>query len=395
MMQRIALLLVLILPSGEAAALKFSGNVAVEELAFTQDARYQEQMDDNLTLSLQPKFSHEWNNRDDLFSMELFYRFDNKDEEREHADIRELKWLHVNGDYEWRIGVDTVFWGVTESQHLVDVINQTDRLEGFDGEDKLGQPMLHFTSIKDWGVFHVFILPGFREASFVSEEGRLRLPLVVDKDQAVYESSDEDAHVDYALRYTQYIGDTEVGLSLFDGTNREPLLTQGLDRNGDPVLIPVYEQVTQFGLDLQSIVENWTWKLELIHRNLDSGSFTAATGGFEYTFYGILDSAVDLGTLLEYSGDDRDEDTAGVFDNDLFGGLRFAFNDVQSTEILAGMLVDIDKHSRTLRVEASRRMGDSWKLNGEFQLFSDIDVEDPLYAFADDDYLKLELAWYF
>ena len=156
-----------------------------------------------------------------------------------------------------------------------------------------------------------------------------------------------------------------------------------------------YAQMTQFGLDLQSLIGDWIWKWELIHRDQDVGSFTATTAGFEYTFYGIMDSAVDLGTLLEYSYDDRDEDEAGVFNNDLFGGLRFAFNDVQSTEILAGAIVDTDNGSQTFRVEASRRIGQSWKLTGEMQLFSNIDDGDPLKAFEEDDFLLLEMARYF
>ena len=153
--------------------------------------------------------------------------------------------------------------------------------------------------------------------------------------------------------------------------------------------------MTQVGLDLQSIVDDWIWKLELIHRDQDVGSFTATTFGFEYTFYGIFGSAIDLGALAEYSYEDRDEGQAGVFDNDLFGGFRFAFNDVQSTEILAGLIVDTDNQSRTFRVEASRRVGASWKLTGELQTFSNIDAADPLSAFAQDDFVLLEMAYYF
>ena len=46
-----------------------------------------------------------------------------------------------------RLGLRKVYWGVTESQHLVDVINQTEGVENLDGEDKLGQPMLNLALI--------------------------------------------------------------------------------------------------------------------------------------------------------------------------------------------------------------------------------------------------------
>jgi len=384
----------LLLIAPVASALEWSGNVALEARIYPQSAQFTGQQDDSLSLSLQPKLAHSWNQGTDQFAAELFLRADPENDNRQHADIRELKWLHVAGNDEWRVGIDSVFWGVTESQHLVDVINSIDRVEGIDGEDKLGQPMLHYTRLLDSGAIQAFVLPGFRQSEFNSEEGRLRLPLPVDADRAQFESSDEEQHVDLALRYTHFLGDTELGFSLFKGTSREPEYRTILVDSA-PVLVPYYAQMTQFGLDLNSIVGDWIWKWELIHRDQSAGSFSATTAGFEYTFYAVNDSAIDMGSLLEYSYDSRPADQAGPFNNDLFGGLRFAFNDVQSTEVLAGAFVDVKNGSKSLRVEASRRVGDSWKLTGELQVFTAIDGEDALQAFERDDFLLVEMARYF
>ena len=347
-MKRLLSLSLLTLASASVLAVELSGNVAAELQLFPQSAQFEGQLDENLTMSFKPKMTYAWNKGNDELAVELFLRADDKDDERQHADIRELKWLHVAGNHEWRVGIDTVFWGVTESQHLVDVINQIDRVEGIDGEDKLGQPMVRYTTIQDWGVLHAFVLPGFREATFHAKQGRLRFPVIVDTSQTAYQSSDEENHVDYALRYEHFFGDTEFGLSWFEGTNRDPELAIGQDTNGQTVFIPTYLQMTQFGLDLQSIIGDWIWKLELIHRETDPGSFNALTTGFEYTFYGIIGSSIDLGSLLEYSWEDRNEN-AGVFDNDLFAGFRVAFNDVQSSEILAGFIIDTDNRSKSQR----------------------------------------------
>ncbi len=378
-----------------AASAEFSGNVAIETQTYTESAQFDEQFDDNITLSFEPRWQGEWNDGDDLWSVELFLRADGEDAGREHADLRELLWLHIDGDNEWRIGVNTMFWGVAESQHLVDVINQIDAVEGIDGEEKLGQPMIHWKHYQDWGVIDVLVLPGFRERTFQEAEGRLRPPLVVDTDQAEYESSDEDSHVDFALRFSQTYGDLDLGLSLFDGTSREPLLLPGVDGDGNPVLIPFYEQMTQFGVDAQLIYEDWIYKLEYIHRNAESNDFNAAVAGFEYTLYGIVESDLDLGLLLEYSHDDRPEGERGAFDRDVFLGGRFTFNDEQSTEILAGFIVDVDKDSRSFRVEGNRRFGDSWKGTLELQTFSNIDPDDVLAAFEQDDFVLLEMAYFF
>lgn len=385
---RIAFLLLACLPG--AAVAEFSGNVALEALLFSEEAQLENQFDENLTLSFQPKWYGEWNGGDDSWGAELIFRADDKDDERNHADIRELMWLHLDGDNEWRVGINTMFWGVTESQHLVDVVNQIDAVEGIDGEDKLGQPMIHLNRYHDWGVFDFLVLPGFRERTFQGVEGRPRTRLVVDADAATYQSSDEDSHVDYAIRYSHTIDDLDFGLSWFKGTNREPEFRVNNGR-----LIPHYVQMTQLGVDAQLIDEDWTWKLEVIHRDTDAIKYEALTGGFEYTFYGVYESDIDLGTLVEYSHDNRPEGQRGVFDRDIFVGARLAFNDVQSTELLAGFVVDTEKQSRSFRLEGNRRIGESWKGTIEAQVFSNIDDQDPLIAFADDDYLLLELARFF
>jgi hypothetical protein len=392
-MRRPAVCLGLCLTSFGVSA-EFSGNVAIEAVTFPEDARFDAQFDQNTTLSFEPKWDGEWNDGDDLWSVELFMRADDKDSERKHADVRELLWLHLEGDNEWRVGVNTMFWGVTESQHLVDVINQVDGVEGIDGEEKLGQPMIHLKRYQDWGVLDFLVLPGFRERTFRGEEGRPRLSPVVDGDQAEYESSAEQHHVDYALRFSQTYNDLDLGVSWFSGTSRDPLLLPG-ERDGEAVLIPFYEQMTQIGVDAQLLYLDWIWRLELIHRRADSSDHDAFIFGFEYTFFGIFDSLSDIGAIVEFSHDNRPEDLRGVYDRDLFLGARFALNDAQSTEVLTGFLVDVEKYSRNFRIEASRRIGQSWKATIELQTFTNIDENDPLIAFEDDDYLLLDMAYYF
>ncbi len=255
--------------------------------------------------------------------------------------------------------------------------------------------MIHLKRYQDWGVLDFLVLPGFRERTFHAREGRLREPLVVDTDEVDYESSAGQQHIDYALRFSQTYNDLDIGISWFDGTRRDPLLLPGLDADGEPVLIPFYEQMTQIGIDAQLLYEDWIWRLELIHRRSASGETDAFVYGFEYTFYGVMQSVADIGAIVEYSYDNSPEGQRGVFDRDVFIGARFALNDAQSSELLAGFLVDTENQGRSFRIEASRRIGDSWKLELELQAFANVDDEDPLSAFADDDYLLVEMAYYF
>ena len=110
---------------------------------FFNEGEYAGQKEHYLSIAVQPEYFIEWKDGKYSFKFTGFARLDQHDNRRTHADIRELYWQYVEGSSELSIGLKKVFWGVTESSHLVDIINQTDAVESFDGEQKLGQPMIH------------------------------------------------------------------------------------------------------------------------------------------------------------------------------------------------------------------------------------------------------------
>lgn len=383
----------LVLFCASAVAGDWSGYAAAEYRAFTESAVDSRQEDNNVSFSAEPEFYHSWNDGKDSFTFVPFVRWDAHDSERTHVDIRELVWIHAAREWELRLGVSKVFWGVAESQHLVDIINQTDSVENLDGEDKLGQPMVNLTLIKDWGVVDLFVLPGFRERTFPGEEGRFRSQPKIE-DNAQYESSAEEKHVDFAVRWSQTFDDWDVGLSHFYGTSREPTVTPVVTAGGLK-LVPFYELINQTGLDVQATFDEWLWKLEVIHRSGQGETFNAMTGGFEYTFVGVLDSAADFGVIAEYLYDDRGTGPNVLFDNDVFIGGRLAMNDAASSELLFGLVNDVHTSSRFYNIEASRRLGASWVLSLEARFISNPSPDSLLYPLRQDDVIQLELARHF
>jgi len=396
MLFRLCAVLVLVgdLAFASAADGEWSGYVATEWRVFIDSPTDNEQHGDNVSLSAQAEYYREWNGGKQSFRFTPFIRIDGRDSQRSHTDVRELNWTTVHNDWELTVGIGKVFWGVTESQHLVDIINQTDLVESPDGEEKLGQAMFKLSFVKDWGDLDLFVLPGFRERTFPSRGGRLRSAASVAVNDAEYASSQARDHIDAAIRWSNSFGDWDVGVSHFSGTSRDPRFRPAIDK-GRTVLIPVYETIDQTALDLQATKDDWLWKLEVISRSGQGDRYMAATGGFEYTLYGINESAIDLGLIAEYLYDERNESAGTPFEDDLFLGARFALNDEASSELLAGMIIDLDNSSRVMSVEASRRLGDNWKINLEARFFSNIDSSDSLISFENDDFMQLELAWYF
>ncbi|PKM17820.1 MAG: hypothetical protein CVV11_17075 [Gammaproteobacteria bacterium HGW-Gammaproteobacteria-15] len=340
--------------------------------------------------------SAEWvwqsDNRAHQIAIEPFLRLDQRDSKRNLADLRQAYWQYAGTGYDIKAGVDIVFWGVTESQHLVDVINQTDLVASVDGETKLGQPMLNWNLYGNGGTFSLYLLPYFRERTLPGPDGRLRPPLPIDSDNPFYESAQAEQNLDFALRWSRQFGALDLGLSYFEGNNRDPQLQ--LTSAGN--LQPVYLQMQQLGLDSQWLSGSWAWKLESIYRKTRQQDFIASTAGFEYTQVGVFGSSWDLGWIAEYQYDSRDRQAPVPGQNDLFIGSRIVANDEAGSEILLGIMQDLhNSNSRSGKLEASMRLSNSLRLRLDAWFFQSQLTSDPLYFMRRDDYLQLSLDFYF
>ena len=309
------------------------------------------------------------------------------------------------------VGSDIVFWGKTEVDQLVDIVNQVDGVEGTDGEDKLGQPMVALRRILEFGDFSgqasAFYFPYFRERTFLGEESRLRSGIVIDGHDARYETSQEEWTPSFAARLAGFYGDIDAGVHVFHGLSRDPafevsriaLLT---DPSGFRIvpdrLRPVYGRITQVGFDGQYTSGATLWKAEAIgrfdQRNLafEKEDYAAAIAGVEHTLYGIGGTNADLGLIAEYAWDSRGDRALTPFENDAVVGARLALNDAQDTSALLTAAVDTETTELALRLEAERRLGESFTLSLVGQSFVDTDDDSLLNPLRDDHSLRITLS---
>lgn len=385
----IPLIFMLFIQPAQALNTDYSGRIGgelrsmLEKPSFPTDPHYQmsllfeseikTRLDDNSNLIFTP-----------------FVRVDQADANRQHADIRELFWRYGQQDWEVRFGVGKVFWGVLESHHLVDVINQSDLLEGYEGEQKLGQPMVNYRHFAESGIFEVFVMPYFREREYPSATSALTGGLDLNN-KAMYQSAAGQQHLDWALRWSGNIDDWELGLAWFKGTNRIPyLLPVGLRQ-----LAPYYSQVDQQSLDVQYIADEWLYKAELLSRRELGQRQTAFGIGLERTFVRAVAELMDISTLLEYHFDDRHLAANTPMQDDLFLGSRLAFNDVHDLKFLFGVVWDLTQDSHFYKLEASRRLNTHWLLNIEAHAFSSQRRGDPLALLDKGDFISISAGYFF
>lgn len=370
------------------------GYVQVEGRAYTQSSREDGPRRQSASVALAPRFDYTWGGGRQFVSFAPFARIDSNDSNRTHVDIRELKWVGAFDRLEFSIGIDTVFWGVAESWHLVNIINQIDFVEDIRREEMLGQPMAVASWDSPAGLFSFYAMTHHRDRKFPGPDGRPRGPLLVDTRQAFYESDHDKWRFDWAARWSHHIGPVDVALSHFSGTARDPVFVPGVNADGDPVLIPRYDLIDQTSVEFQATFDALLLKFEGLRRWQPGQNFYSAVGGFEYTVFNAFGQS-DIGFLMEYLWDQRGGRPDMPFDNDLFAGLRWSANDMAGTTFLAGSIFDLDSSAKFVNVEARRRFGNHWSMSLDARLLIGLPESDPFHPFGDDDFIQLRLERHF
>jgi hypothetical protein len=380
------------LAPAKSVAGEFSGETTLEKALYFEKGIYGNNDESEFKFKLKPQYVHAWDDDRKVVTIVPFLSLNRPDNKAGHVDIREASFVGGYDDLEIRAGISKVFWGVTESKHLVDIVNQTDSVENIDGEDKLGQPMINATYTTEYGNFEAYVLPYFRERTFAGVKGRKRGAIVVNPDNALYSHEDEERHIDYALRWSHYLGDFEWGLSYFTGTDRAPLYV--LDSAGNS-LSPFYVQTEQVGVELQYIYESLLVKFEGLKKDSQfSKSYVSSVAGFEYTYSNVF-GGMDIGLLYEHLYDERGVNSSDGINNHSFIGSRLAVNDENSAEFLFGVFANNETGDlSTVRLEGARRINNNWKWEVEMNWIVDNPKTSPFHAIRHDDYMQLSLLYY-
>jgi len=324
---------------------------------------------------------------------------------------------YASDRFEVRVGYQTHFWGAAESANIVDILNQKDFVVDFfdPKENKLGEPAVRLRLALGDNRFDMYHFSYFTPASLPDKVNRFnffdgRLDF---SDDPLYTHGAERLRQQVALRWDRTMGSADVGLSYFNGYEKFPVINV---RPGALEADTLYYEMQQFSWDLQMSLGSWLVKGEalfqdtssggtfmasamtsggqVVRRNLVPKNHTAFVGGFEYTFFGVIGQS-DVGVIGEYLYDSEQRLDAVAFrpfQNDVFGGIRWARNNAGDGELLVGGIIDVKNQTQVWRVEYSERYFDRLKLSAIYD-HVEADPRDPIAIFDNDNRLAIELSY--
>jgi hypothetical protein len=318
-------------------------------------------------------YYRDWDGGRQALSIEPFLRLDPSGE-RSRFDLRQLAWGYRRGRWDLIVGVQEIFWGVVESSNLVDVVNQRDIVVGGFGYVKLGQPLVGVATRQDWGTLELLLMPCFRERTF---SGRAA---------ALWTSGARNWHMDGAIRWSQSIGDWDVGVMQFAGTNRDPRFVPGLDSDGRPTLRPYYDVVNQTAIDAQWTRGSWLWKIEAVTLDPEPGRYFAVAAGVELAFADYLSA------FGEYVYDGRGNGATTSFEDDFFVGAQLL---LQDGRVRGGTYIDRRTWNTVVSLRAEKRLSEVSLVSIEIGAFVGRGALEPPHARRQHDYLSLNFTRYF
>lgn len=336
---------------------------------------------------------------------------DFKDENRRRFLPQDIYADFVTSKFELRAGYQVFSWKTVESVAHSDILNQTDPSLDFFDAPKVGEPALRSRIIfgeENPHTLEVYYLPYFTPAKLPVAGNRFdfsgALPsttafgqtitpnVIYDPDLNRYETPYNRWRPQGAIRYQKQIfGKVDTSVYYFNGYKRFPQLYPVAATAYTPlpgVSIPTqyaqaYNPIHQGGITWQGTIDALLIKGDIayIHYVNDiksqDGKNTVApyaqyTIGFEYTFNSLFVDSQDLGLIVEGLGDTdtgknfNELDIFRPFQNHVFAGLRYTFNNTGDRSLLLGTFTDYKKGDVIARLEYEERFFERVKVKAQF-----------------------------
>jgi hypothetical protein len=315
----------------------------------------------------------------------VFSRLDPYDRTRTRVVPEELYVQAEAEPFRLRVGFQMLNWTATEAFHPADIINSRILDGSFENPEKIGEPIASLRFEIPNGNVELLAMPVFTAPVLPSAQSPLNLggevpapfefnrgALIIDRHGKL---TAERLQPQWGVQVQQTWGDADISVHMVQQIDRSQPLVQ-LD-NINLEFRPVFQAVTQAGLTYQHVVDSTLLKLEGAYRVFDrpdsrvtrfgpvpARNHVLVAAGLEHATTlgeGSDTSFLIEGQVLVPTQDDYPEPLEPLFQHDVLIGMRHAFNDEQSTSVLATVIVDVEHPDQIVAgASLNRRLGEEW-----------------------------------
>ncbi len=296
----------------------------------------------------------------------------------EYADRRYvlLNELYVSkdiGDYRFVLGKKIEFWGETEGFSFADIYNHRNYLyDPFDKDAKYGSVGASVSRFFDEDTLTLGLKLYEADIPY-PEAGEPYHPFPFDYDAGAHFSLSRYSPSVYLSYEHVFSGavDAQTRLILWHGyDNKRIFLPVGPD-----TLAQYAYRCGKAMLLADAVYEDYIFKTEMTYTDVIDeprvSDYAQFSFGLERSFYDIAGTDVTLyGEYYHYhyadGGKTENVDIAELYDNDVFGAVRIAFNDTGDSSLKAGVLADVKNGERFYRAEASGRLFERFVARAEY-----------------------------
>jgi hypothetical protein len=315
----------------------------------------------------------------------VFSRLDPYDKTRTRIVPEELYVQAEAEPFRLRVGFQMLNWTATEAFHPADIINSRILDGSFENPEKIGEPIAALRLEIPSGNIELYAMPVFTAPVLPSEQSPLNLagdppgPFVFDRAALVIDRhgklTAERLQPQWGVQLQQTWGDADISLHVVQQIDRTQPLVQLDQVNLE--LRPVFQAMTQAGLTYQHVVDSTLLKLEGAFRVFDRpDSRVTRFGPVPERNHVLVAAGIEHATTLGEGSDtsfllegqvlvpvqaDYPEALEPLFQHDVLIGMRHAFNDEQSTAVLATVIVDVEHPDQIVAgLSLNRRLGEEW-----------------------------------
>ena len=396
-----------------AAELSYQGHVDIESQAYLNHP--QKKHSSNFTASTQLEVTYARDSFESIAKLSAQQDYHDLQSSSDYNDRSFIRLDEFYGKYDFSnaqimAGKSVRFWGALEADNIVDAFNPDDLRSDLFDADKLGVWNLSYTYYTDTGELALILkvheqdqaMPAnpyvyYFFPTFVNYDKNLRTKKSKNR-PSVYlqysDSTESDRPLDYALIFEHGYDSQRYFIS--DG----PL-------NGSPVNFNTHAYLVNKLMSYNTLVIGSTlFKLEALYTDVIDekkiSDYYHFGLGVEHTLTQFHEQA-DLGLIAEYYkydtlDDDKfsDLDLFEVFQNDLFLGLRYSFNQGNDSTLIGGAIFDMDYNEQSYYLEYESRLAETFKLNLDYRYIEP--SQNSLTAFhlmRRHQRLSLKLGYYF